>query len=164
MKKILIIILLVLLVVVGYRYLSPDTSNDIEVTNEERQDDLDNQIAKVLTPSFYICFNADDEEYGAFNRVMFALGNDQRAQYAQYENEGEVRTIDLSFISKDIPNPGFPNYTLTYDALFEDGFVFGRYVQTHSGIYDYLVFTNSDGETFNFTNVPQESYVSESCL
>lgn len=126
-------------------------------------DGSDDKVTE-LAPSSYICFDADEEGYGAFDKVMFALNENERAQYTQYENDGELRTIDLTFISKDIPEPGSPSYTLTYDISIEKGLVFGRYVQTHSGIYDYLEFTNSDGEVFNFTNIPDESYVSKSCL
>lgn len=126
-------------------------------------DSPDDKITK-LAPSSYICFEADEEEYGAFNKVMLALDKNERAQYAQYKNNEELRTIDLAFVSKDIPDSGFATYTLTYDASLENGLVFGRYAQTHSGIYDYLEFTNNDGEVFNFTNILDESYISQTCL
>ena len=95
---------------------------------------------------------------------MFALDKNERAQYIEYRNNGELRTVNLNFKSQDFPEPGFPTYTLIYDALLQNGKPFGQYIQTHSGIYDYLEFTNDDGEVFNFTNIPDESYVSASCL
>jgi len=175
MKKILIIVVLIIVGVVGYTYTSQQQKPSEVVTedvlmNDERyseivQDMVSNDAVSETQVSIskYICFKADEDGYGTFDKIMFSLDENERAVYSQYKNQDDIRTTDLEFISQDFPDPGFPTYTLTYDASF-DGMKFGTYTQTHSGVYDYVEFINDDGEVFNFTNILDESYVSRPCL
>lgn len=129
---------------IAYQYQKIDCStfnNDIDVL-----------------PSRYICFTSDDQSSG---KLMFGLDNNDKPLFAQYK--GQEESIELGFVSKDIPSPGYPTYTLTYEEVI-DGKVNGTYAQTHSGNYDYVEYTDSKGKVFNFTNIFEESYVNSSCL
>lgn len=112
----------------------------------------------------YICFEADEEGYNALEKVMLALDTQERALFVEYDYEDRVYRNKLEFVSKNFPDPGFPKYELVYRALTSQNTPYAELTQTHSGIYDYLEFINDDGEVFNFTNIPEESYISESCL
>lgn len=149
-----------LLIIIGYVYFSKEknvTMPQGDVVTETIPGPVetiyDSQVDQ------YICFSSDN---GELDTIMFALDKNDQALWAQYDNREDV--INLEFITGDSPNPGFPTYTLTYDALLSNGVKFGTFVQTHSGVYDYLEFTNDDGEVFTFTNISEKSYVSEMCL
>lgn len=116
------------------------------------------ETVTLLTPSKYICFNRNNQNS---NKLMFGLDDKENALFAQYKNQEDI--IELDFVSKDFPTPGYPTYTLTYKEIV-GGKVNGTYVLTHSGNYDYVKYINNEGKIFNFTNIPKESYVNNSCL
>jgi len=165
MKKVIPFIILLIIAVFGYKYYQEKQINTVSSNNSPKQESEANPstIPKTEQVSSYICFTTDEEGYEPYDKIMLGLDENERAIYAQYDNYGKINTSDLTFISQDFPTPGYPTYTLTYEASSQ-GLKFGEYTQTHSGIYDYLRFTNDDGEVFNFTNIPEYSYVSEPCL
>ena len=122
----------------------------------KKQEDADTK--DTLSAWRYLCFTSDDQNS---NKLMFGLDDKENALFAQYK--GQEDTIELNFVSKDFPNPGYPTYTLTYEEIV-DGTVNGVYTQIHSGNYDYVEYTNNDGKVFNFTNILEESYVDNACL
>lgn len=155
--------IIILLAIVGYNYFTNnqqeiDTQNieSFENINNLNQEDVD--AKDTLPASRYICFTSDEQNS---NNLMFGLDDKGTALFAQYE--GQRNIIELDFVSSDFPTPGYSTYTLTYNEIV-DGDINGTYVQTHSGNYDYLEYTDNEGKVYNFTNILEESYINNSCL
>ena len=94
----------------------------------------------------YICYVQDDG--GPLALQVEWVG--RRARRVKYK--GQTEFIDLELDSETTTTEGaYPVTTTTYDELV-DGAYNGQYELTHSGNYDYLVYTRGeDGRVFRFT-------------
>lgn len=100
-----------------------------------------NVITKM--PAYYISYNSDDKKS---KELMIAFTTEGKALFAKYY--GQSRHLQLKFIKEEFEGKNSIAY---YDEVV-NGETTGTYKLTHSGNWDYAVFTRKkDGNKFEFT-------------
>ena len=96
---------------------------------------------------YFICYNSD-----ANSSLALSIGFDPegKAIFAKYQ--GQDGELALTFQKEDYQEgPAYPTIDEYYDEIL-DGKVNGTYKLTHSGAWDYAVYTSAkDGKTYSFT-------------
>ena len=115
---------------------------------------------KAKSQTFYQCFDSDTN---AKLKISVKFVND-KAISVKYK--GQTQAIPLVYV-KQVYEKGSANTTTIYNEKF-NGKITGKYLITHSGVWDYEKYRRQDGKVFNFTinqdlSVSGDSYRKTSC-
>lgn len=100
-----------------------------------------------MSPSHYICYNCDTKPNLKMAIAFNASGDALSVQY-----KGQKESMKLVFVKEDLNDDGaYPVITQYYTEMY-NGKENGSYKLTHSGIWDYAVYTRGkDQKVFEFT-------------
>ncbi len=95
----------------------------------------------------YICYTNDS---GSTGRIWISFTEEEKAMEVRYE--GQTSSIQLEYKREEFHKGGSaPSIDTYYQEIYE-GKVNGEYKLTHSGNWDYAVYTRGrDGKVFTFT-------------
>ncbi|MEL6193591.1 MAG: hypothetical protein AAFR66_16135 [Bacteroidota bacterium] len=140
----------VLLLLVACQATSPPQTTASEEKEETQEIPLveeENIQEDSLTVSHYICYTNDS---GTTGRIWISFTEEEKALEIRYE--GQISSLKLEYEREVIHEDGLvPSIDTYYQELYE-GKVNGQYKLTHSGNWDYVVYTRGrDGKEFTFT-------------
>ena len=100
-----------------------------------------------VQPQYYICYTSDANANMA---ITISFTEDGKALKVKYK--GQKESMALSYLREDFDKgETYPTIETYYKEMYK-GKENGEYKLTHSGNWDYAVYTRSkDGKKFNFT-------------
>jgi hypothetical protein len=109
----------------------------------------------VFAQKTFKCFTCDSKPNLQFSMCF----ENDKAIYVKYKGQDE--TMELLFLKTKNPKKEVATYIETYNEMYR-GAVNGTYTITHSGNYDYVVYTRKkDGKKFEFTIDLDRSVINE---
>lgn len=126
---------------------STEKTSTLPTVSEVNKEEVTPEVKEVESPPFYICYNSGSNPDLALSIYFDGKGVAQKARY-----KGQSASLDLKFEKEEYLEGGaHPTINEYYTEIYE-GKPNGTYKLSHSGIWDYAVYTRKkDGKVFEFT-------------